>query len=66
MTSTSQSGLILFQQKSKANNMPVHKNPDGTWQWGQSGKKYPTKQQAVKQAQAIYAAGWKEKNKKKY
>lgn len=45
--------------------MPVHKNPDGTWQWGRSGKKYPTKQQATKQAQAIYASGWKEKDKKK-
>lgn len=45
--------------------MPVHKNPDGTWQWGQSGKKYPTKQQAVKQAQAIYATGWTEKPKAK-
>ena len=45
--------------------MPVHKNPDGTWQWGQSGKKYPTKTQADRQARAIYATGWTEKSKTK-
>lgn len=40
--------------------MPIHKNSDGTWQWGKSGKKYHSRKKAVKQAQAIYANGWKE------
>jgi len=43
--------------------MPVHKVKGG-YKWGQSGKVYPTKQQAEKQARAIYASGYKPKGKK--
>ena len=41
--------------------MPIHKNPDGTWQWGKSGKKYKNKEDAVKQMKAIFANGYVEK-----
>jgi hypothetical protein len=41
--------------------MPLHQNPDGTWQYGTHGKKYPKKADAVKQMQAILASGYKEK-----
>lgn len=40
--------------------MPTHKVKNG-YKWGKSGKVYPTKKQADKQGQAIYANGWKEK-----
>ena len=47
--------------------MPVHKatGPRGGkgWQWGSSGKVYPTKKQAEQQARAAYAAGYKSKRK---
>ena len=43
--------------------MPIHKatGPRGGkgYQWGESGKVYPTRAGAVKQAQAAYAAGYK-------
>lgn len=39
--------------------MPTHKVKGG-YKWGKHGKVYPTKKQADKQAQAIYASGWKE------
>lgn len=39
--------------------MPVHKVKGG-WKWGKTGKTYPTKAQADKQARAIYASGWRE------
>ena len=42
--------------------MPTHKVKNG-YQWGKHGKIYPTKAQADKQGQAIYASGWREKNK---
>ena len=45
--------------------MPVHKvTKQGKtvgYQWGKSGKVYPTKKQALKQARAIYASGYKPK-----
>lgn len=41
--------------------MPIHKNPDGTWQWGKSGKKYKKKEDAVKQMKAIFSNGYVEK-----
>ena len=41
--------------------MPVHKVKGG-YKWGKTGKVYPTKAQADKQARAIYANGWKETN----
>ena len=41
--------------------MPTHKVKGGKYQWGKSGKVYPTKQQADKQGRAIYASGWREK-----
>lgn len=45
--------------------MPTHKVKGG-YQWGKHGKVYPTKKQADKQGQAIYASGWREsKNPKK-
>lgn len=40
--------------------MPIHRNPDGTWQWGKSGKKYKKKADAIKQMQAIFANGYRE------
>jgi len=43
--------------------MPVHKatGPRGGpgWQWGNSGRVYPTKKAAMAQAQAAYASGYK-------
>lgn len=44
--------------------MPVMKVPGG-YRWGQSGKVYPTKEQAERQGRAAYAAGYKEGGKKK-
>ena len=41
--------------------MPVRKVKGG-YKWGSSGKVYPTKTQAEKQARAAYASGYKEKN----
>lgn len=44
--------------------MPVRK-VQGGFQWGSSGKVYPTKAQAEKQGRAIHASGWRESNKQK-
>ena len=44
--------------------MPVHKVKGG-YQWGKSGKIYPTKSQAEEQGRAIYAAGYKQRKSKK-
>lgn len=44
--------------------MPVRK-VQGGYQWGSSGKVYPTKSQAEKQGRAILASGWREKKKTK-
>ena len=44
--------------------MPVRKVPGG-YQWGTSGKVYPTKAQAEKQARAAHASGYKGGGKKK-
>lgn len=44
--------------------MPIKKVAHG-FKWGTHGHVYPTKQQALKQAQAAYAHGYKEKNKQK-
>ena len=44
--------------------MPVRKVKGG-YKWGKSGKTYPTKEQAEKQARAIYASGYKETKSKK-
>lgn len=48
--------------------MPVHsvRNKSGNiigYQYGKSGKIYRTKEEANKQAQAIFASGYKEKGK---
>jgi len=43
--------------------MPVRKVKGG-YQWGTSGKVYPTKEQAEKQGKAIYASGYKKKGSK--
>jgi hypothetical protein len=40
--------------------MPVHKNSDGTYQWGNHGKKYQRKSDAIKQMKAAFANGYKE------
>lgn len=40
--------------------MPVHKVPGG-YQWGSTGKVYPTREQAERQARAAYASGYREK-----
>lgn len=42
--------------------MPVRK-VQGGYQFGTSGKVYPTQKQAEKQAKAIYASGYREKKK---
>jgi len=44
--------------------MPIHKVGKNKWQWGNTGKVYPTKEQAEKQQTAIYANGWKENKDK--
>ena len=44
--------------------MPVRKVPGG-YQWGKTGKVYPTQKQAEAQAKAIYASGYREKPSKK-
>jgi len=41
--------------------MPIQKVPGG-YRWGQSGKIYPTRAQAERQARAIYASGYREKS----
>lgn len=43
--------------------MPV-KKVKGGYQWGNTGKVYPTKEQAEKQGKAIIASGNKEKKSK--
>jgi hypothetical protein len=40
--------------------MPVRK-VQGGYQWGKSGKVYPTAAQAERQGRAIIASGWREK-----
>lgn len=40
--------------------MPVYKVKDG-YKWGRHGKVYPTRAQALKQARAAYANGYKGK-----
>lgn len=37
--------------------MPVRKVKQG-WQWGDTGKVYPTKAEAQRQGRAIYASGY--------
>jgi hypothetical protein len=44
--------------------MPV-KRVTGGYKWGSSGKTYPTKKQAEAQGRAVYASGYKSKDKKK-
>ena len=44
--------------------MPIRKVTGG-YKWGGSGKTYPTKKQAERQAAAAYASGYKPKDKKK-
>lgn len=43
--------------------MPVRKVPGG-YQWGKSGKVYPTQEQASRQGRVIYTSGYKENPKK--
>ena len=44
--------------------MPIKKTKGG-YKWGGKGKVYPTREGAVKQAQAAYANDYKEGKKKK-
>ena len=44
--------------------MPIHKVPGG-WKWGKSGKVYAKRSDAEKQAEAIYASGYKGESKPK-
>ena len=44
--------------------MPVHKVKGG-YQWGSSGKVYPTRAQAERQGRAAYAHGYRGKGKKR-
>ena len=44
--------------------MPV-KKVKGGYKWGTTGKTYKTKKQALRQAKAIYASGYKKKIGKK-
>ena len=47
--------------------MPIQKikrNGQTYYRYGQSGKEYKTRAEAVKQAQAIHASGYKEPKKK--
>lgn len=53
----------FIKPKKKKKKMPVHKVKGG-YKWGSSGKIYPTKAQANRQAKAIYASGYKGKKKK--
>jgi hypothetical protein len=41
--------------------MPVKKVKGGGYKWGKSGKTYPTKAQAQRQARAIFASGYRKK-----
>jgi uncharacterized protein len=45
--------------------MPVRKVKGG-YRWGQTGKVYPNKSDAIKQGQAIKASGWYEKAENAY
>ena len=44
--------------------MPIKKTSKG-YKWGTSGKVYPTRKQAEKQAKAAHASGYKQRGKKK-
>ena len=44
--------------------MPIKRVPGG-YQWGSTGKVYPTREQTEQQARAIYASGYREKTKSK-
>ena len=43
--------------------MPIRKTKGG-YKWGSSGKTYPTRKGAERQAAAAYASGYKSKKKK--
>jgi hypothetical protein len=45
--------------------MPVRKIAEGKYQWGQTGQIYPTRKQAQAQGRAVYASGYRPKDKKK-
>lgn len=45
--------------------MPIHHNKDGTWQWGQAGKRYRSRKDAIRQMRAIFANGYKQQQDKK-
>ncbi len=44
--------------------MPIRRVKGG-YKWGKSGKTYPTRKGAERQAAAAYASGYKPKGKKK-
>ena len=45
--------------------MPVRKLKGGGYRWGNTGKVYKTKAEAERQGRAIYASGYKPKQKGK-
>ena len=51
--------ICVLSDLIKKNIMPVRK-VSGGYQWGTSGKVYPTKAQAERQGRAIRASGWTE------
>ena len=52
--------ICVLSDLIKKSIMPVRK-VSGGYQWGTSGKMYPTKEQAERQGRAIRASGWTEK-----
>ena len=56
--------FLIFAKNYKLSIMPVRK-VQGGYQWGKSGKVYPTKSQAEAQGRAIYASGYRDTNKSK-
>lgn len=52
--------VVSYCKNSIRKRMPVRK-VQGGYQWGKSGKVYPTAAQAERQGRAIIASGYKEK-----
>ena len=52
--------IIKYTYCNKSIRMPVRKVKGG-YQWGKTGKVYPTAAQAERQGRAVIASGWREK-----
>ena len=44
--------------------MPIYKKKNDKFQWGSTGKQYPTREGAVKQAAAAHASGYVSEDEK--